>query len=99
MSFRFEESGKRRKRDDVTEPTEDRVTAEFQALSRFRSDGAGGGHSVVARFIATIKEVLSSSTDEGAVRHHNDARHHRVDREKPHQGGPRHAQTDTPVGK
>lgn len=59
VSFRFEESGKRRKRDDATEPTEDQVAAEFQTLSRFRSDGAEEEDTrVVARFIATIKEVL-----------------------------------------
>lgn len=59
VSFRFEESGKRRKRDDVAEPTEDQVAAEFQTLSRFRSDGAEEEDTrVVARFIATIKEVL-----------------------------------------
>ena len=59
VSFRFEESGKRRKRDDATEPTEDQVAAEFQTLSRFRSDGAEEEDTrVVAKFIATIKEVL-----------------------------------------
>jgi hypothetical protein len=59
LTFRFEENGKRHKRDDASEATEDQVAAEFQTLSRFRSDGAEEEDTrVVARFIATIKEVL-----------------------------------------
>lgn len=57
--FRFEENGKRRKKDDATEPTEGQITAEFEALSRLRCDGGEKEDTrVVAKFIATIKEVL-----------------------------------------
>lgn len=56
--FRFEENNKR-KRDDATDPTEEQVSNEFKALSRFASDNNSDDDTrVVAKFIATVKETL-----------------------------------------